>query len=355
MIFPFGTMGAFISIREPIPNRKALLDVGASGPIAGLLVATKAFGLGINKPDIRFVYHLGHPKNLDSLYQEFSRGGRDGKGCKAVLFSMIYDYSIHKKDIQSDILSAHNAKERLQLMLMGAGKIFSLDISLSLNDLLGDDNFLLLDSRRVPDKNSSANELSSRKKHISLNVSLLSFLEEFGWIKIIYDASSRFEITDSEGNPAEFPKYLLAEGKEDFRNYVKLKIESDYTLVDISSIYLESQNFVDLEREIIRICKEKNYSLEIKGGLKVTIPTKKFPPSSKFISEYNIERNKLLNSKIEELDLVKKYIKNKTQCRMLTFKKIYGYTDFLNPDFYCLCDVCTSKKSRSYEADIGIE
>ena len=39
MIFPFGTMGAFISIREPIPNRKALLDVGASGPIAGLLVA----------------------------------------------------------------------------------------------------------------------------------------------------------------------------------------------------------------------------------------------------------------------------------------------------------------------------
>ena len=39
MLFPFGTMGAFISIREPIPNRKALLEVGASGPIAGLLIA----------------------------------------------------------------------------------------------------------------------------------------------------------------------------------------------------------------------------------------------------------------------------------------------------------------------------
>ena len=46
MIFPFGTMGAFISIREPIPNRKALLDVGASGPIAGLLVAIPITILG---------------------------------------------------------------------------------------------------------------------------------------------------------------------------------------------------------------------------------------------------------------------------------------------------------------------
>ena len=46
MIFPFGTMGAFISIREPIPNRKALLDVGASGPIAGLLIAIPVTLLG---------------------------------------------------------------------------------------------------------------------------------------------------------------------------------------------------------------------------------------------------------------------------------------------------------------------
>jgi len=46
MIFPFGTMGAFISIREPIPNRKALLDVGASGPIAGLFVAIPVTLLG---------------------------------------------------------------------------------------------------------------------------------------------------------------------------------------------------------------------------------------------------------------------------------------------------------------------
>ena len=46
MLFILGTMGAFISIREPIPNRKALLDVGASGPIAGLIVAIPVTLLG---------------------------------------------------------------------------------------------------------------------------------------------------------------------------------------------------------------------------------------------------------------------------------------------------------------------
>ena len=46
ILFILGTMGAFISIREPIPNRKALLDVGASGPIAGLFVAVPVTLLG---------------------------------------------------------------------------------------------------------------------------------------------------------------------------------------------------------------------------------------------------------------------------------------------------------------------
>ncbi len=44
---PLGTMGAFISIREPIPNKKALLDIGMSGPIAGFLVAIPVTAIGL--------------------------------------------------------------------------------------------------------------------------------------------------------------------------------------------------------------------------------------------------------------------------------------------------------------------
>lgn len=46
-VIPIGTMGAFISIREPIPNKKALLDIGASGPIAGLIIAIPVTIIGM--------------------------------------------------------------------------------------------------------------------------------------------------------------------------------------------------------------------------------------------------------------------------------------------------------------------
>lgn len=46
-IVPIGTFGAFISIREPIPDRKALFDIGAAGPIAGFLTALPVLALGL--------------------------------------------------------------------------------------------------------------------------------------------------------------------------------------------------------------------------------------------------------------------------------------------------------------------
>jgi ATP-dependent DNA helicase RecQ len=102
----------------PPKRRAAAQDAFMSGEVR-TMVATNAFGLGIDKPDIRLVAHYHLPGTVEAFYQEFGRAGRDGEPARCVL---LYDPADQKLQRffgrgrypdDADLVNAYHTLERL--------------------------------------------------------------------------------------------------------------------------------------------------------------------------------------------------------------------------------------------------
>jgi ATP-dependent DNA helicase RecQ len=101
-----------------------------------IMVATNAFGMGIDKPDVRFVVHLDLPESLEAYYQEAGRAGRDEKKAYAVLLFHVSDVLQLRKKLAGSFPSGTEIKKiyhhlgNFYQLAYGAGEGASYDFDL---------------------------------------------------------------------------------------------------------------------------------------------------------------------------------------------------------------------------------
>lgn len=128
-----GFLRAAVFTGNTRPDERAHLIHAWSGDHLDLMIATSAFGLGVDKPDIRTIIHACLPEKLDRFYQEVGRGGRDGCSAISLLCATKSDDNAAFEMTSKALITMEKAIPRWESMrrsaraVRGGGDLFRVD------------------------------------------------------------------------------------------------------------------------------------------------------------------------------------------------------------------------------------
>lgn len=301
-----------------------------------VMVATNAFGMGIDKPDVRTVVHLDLPENLESYYQEAGRAGRDGKRAYAVIIYLDADIaSLEAKVKQSQpeisyLKHVYQALANYYQLAMGSGEAESFDFDI--HDFA--DRFGL----QMPEVYSALKKLEEE--------GLLSFSESYYspsqlHLKMETDQLYAFQVAHARFDPL-IKMLLRLYGGQLYSGYVK--ISEDYLA---KALKVETAEVIDTLHRL--------HQLHV-----VTYQPKKDSPQVTFVLPRQDAENLPLNHKRlqERRELVElkmqamvNYTTSNHRCRMNLIQDYFGEETWQTCG---KCDVCIARKKKENQDEAGL-
>lgn len=170
----------------PAADRKAIMKAWRNDEL-DLVVATSAFGMGVDKPDVKSVVHACFPEGIDRFYQEVGRGGRDGEPCISLLVPKLRDERIARTMGPTLLKDAEKVNGRWRAMWQSRVAMTDADGTSTVKFRIGTD---VQPEHRFGRQSYSENERWNKRLLLMMDRAGLIRIESLGWERTQEDGGS---------------------------------------------------------------------------------------------------------------------------------------------------------------------